>query len=213
MKTDAELPRHPRDLFEFSCLQRVVYDGGVALARRAGLWNRPFRARGDLADMRFIDKLYWLYKARYPIERARRGSGLESLFREQRPPRDALPAGFERETEITLSAVGDLITHRFLRRSSDTLYRQVSDLIFDADIAMANLECPVIPDRSASFSFRTNAGPLLYFDATEFATVTSHGPRQYALVSTANNHSLDFGAAGVDSTLQRCVVQASPAMA
>lgn len=44
-----------------------------------------------------------------------------------------------------MSAEGNLIPHPYLEASAKTLYRQVQQALFDADIAMPNLECVVAP--------------------------------------------------------------------
>ena len=75
--TPASLPENPSDLLAPFPGFATVSKGLISLLGQAGLWQHPMRAYGDLERMRLIDKLYWLYKATRPIERARRDSGLD----------------------------------------------------------------------------------------------------------------------------------------
>lgn len=196
------LPRTARDWFEPSP-QTVLSRAVAVLADLTGIWEYPMRCRGDVADMRLVDKVYWYYKAARPVRRARRGSGIEAYFDERSDARAELPAGFQIERELTLSGVGDLMNHAFLARSRDTLYEQVNDLVFGADVSMANLECVIEPpvQREPVISF--DKPPPLYYDAAAFTAASGALDKRYRLLAGACNHSLDFGEAGVDSTLRR----------
>jgi hypothetical protein len=83
--------------------------------------------------------IYWLYKAQYPLIHATKGSGLEEFFRAQRKVEWSLPAGFHAEAELSLASTGDLMDHPYLARSRGTLYCEIEDLLFGADISTANL--------------------------------------------------------------------------
>jgi hypothetical protein len=200
----AALPRTARDSFAFSRVDAVVYGALTSLAEATGIWRYPMRCRGDVAEMRFIDKVYWFYKAARPTMRARRGSGIEEYFAERSGARAELPAGFSVARELTMSAVGDLMSHPYLAESTDTLYSAVSDLIFDVDISMANLECVVCPpiERELVLDFDTPAS--LYYDAESFAAARGVGVpgRSFRFLAAACNHSLDFGEVGVDGTIK-----------
>ncbi len=149
-----------------------------------------------------MDKVYWVYKTIYPVKKARKGSGLEAHFEAQKSFAWSLPNGFQPQSELSISSVGDLINHDYLKNSKATLYAKVSDLIFGADITMANLECPIVPKANKEFVFSVKAGPPLYYDLENFAVVKGTGDRKYSFMATACNHSLDFGPEGVDSTIQ-----------
>jgi len=124
-----------------------------------------------------------------------RGSRLEEYF--ARPAAaPTLPDGFAVEAEATLSAVGDLMPHPYLAASRVTLYRDVADVIFDADLAMANLECVVI-DAPPNLMIDMTAGPPVAMNRAAFDVVCG----AFGFLTTANNHSLDFGEPGVESTL------------
>lgn len=200
MTPPAALPRHPRDLARFSLGQALAYNGVIALCELTGLWRHPAALSGDLESMGFLDKAYWLFKSARPVRRAARGSGLEEFFSRHEPPETFLPEDFTPGVELSLSAVGDLMIHPYLARSSRSLYREVADLVFDADIAMGNLEFVVL-DRSIPFDLDLAAGPAPAFDPAAFHAVGGGEMWTYDFLSAACNHSLDFGEAGVASTI------------
>lgn len=201
MNPPSALPRVPRELFRFRPLEGLIYDGLVAGAEWTGLWRYPAQASGDLETMRFLDKVYWLYKSGHPVRRGMRGAGLEEYFESQYDHAWTLPEGFTPEREASLAAVGDLMSHAWLAGSADTLYRDVEELVFGADVAMANLECVVLPAAAAPLTFETQAGPPLHFDPPAFEVVRGSGARAFTFMATACNHSLDFGPDGVASTI------------
>ncbi len=197
-----ELPRTPRDLVRLPLRQRLLTAGIEAAFGVTGAWEYPMRAQGDLERMRLLDKVYWVHKAGRPIRRARRGSGLERYFagvarRECRPP-----DGFEVEAELRLSAAGDLMSHPYLARSAGYLYEQVADDVFGVDLAMANLECPLVPHVKKDLVISFDEAPPLVFDREQFAAASGTDGRRFAFVSTACNHSLDHGPGGAESTLR-----------
>ena len=103
------MARTPREACSFGLREALVLDGLCSLARLTGIWETPRLASGDLEDMTFLDKVYWLYKTDRPVRRAVRGSGLEEYF--SRPmPSQLLPVAFAVSAELELRAVGDLST-------------------------------------------------------------------------------------------------------
>lgn len=195
------LPRTPNDVIRLRWKERLLYVGAIALARLTGAWRYPMQTTGDIERMRTNDKIYWLYKTTHPIRRAPRRSGLERFFAQQDAREVRMPPSFSPEAEVTISAAGDLITHPFLSHSHSVLYGDVAELIFGADIAMANLECAVLDRATTKLEFSTRSGPSLSFTTAEFDVVSAHGTRQFDFLATACNHSLDFGEEGVDTTI------------
>lgn len=196
------LPRTPKEVLRLSLKEWILYNCLIAFFKVTGLWEYPMRASCDLETMSFLDKVYWLYKTNYPIKKARRNSGLEAFFDRQKLHHWHLPEKFDIKGELSLSAVGDLINHEYLSNSQDELYSEVSDIVFGADISMANLECVVYQNASGEFLFSTRSGPSLYYDIENFNIVKWCGNRKYTFMSAACNHSLDFGAEGADSTIR-----------
>jgi poly-gamma-glutamate synthesis protein (capsule biosynthesis protein) len=152
--------------------------------------------------MRQLDKIYWLYKAQFPVRRATRGSGLEELFAAEAAKRWTLPEGFDPDVEVDLAAAGDLMDHPYLAHSRGSLYRRVAHELFDADVSMANLECVIAADRVDDFVIRPTDGAALLYRPAHFEAVQGHEGVCFSLLSTANNHSLDDGEAGVERTAE-----------
>jgi poly-gamma-glutamate synthesis protein (capsule biosynthesis protein) len=194
-------PEDPRALFRFSAEEAAFYDGVVGFARASGVWRWPAQLEGDYERMGWLDLAYWMYKAQYPIERAVRGSGLERYFARQAEHRWGVPAGLSVEREVTVSAVGDLFCSPYLGGSRGWLYAEVAEAVLGADASMANLECQIVPEGAEELSFSTDAAPVLHLDRSAWEAVRGHEGGRFDLLATANNHSLDFGAAGLDRSL------------
>jgi len=196
------LPETPRDLFKLRPKDWIIYNSLIKFFELTGLWERPIRAFGDFERMRLIDKVYWLYKTTNPTRKALRGSGLEAYFEKQKSARCKLPSGFETRTELTLTSVGDLINHVYLAQSKDSLYAQMADRVFGADVTMANLECPIVPSTKKAFIFDPTVPPPLSYDVENFSVVKGYQGKKFSFMATACNHSLDFGPEGVDGTIK-----------
>jgi|SoiMethySBSTD1v2_1073268.scaffolds.fasta_scaffold23784_4 poly-gamma-glutamate capsule biosynthesis protein CapA/YwtB (metallophosphatase superfamily) len=188
------------DLFQPRPLEWVVYHGVIAFARATGCWKYPIDASGDFERMRLKDKIYWFYKAQFPVELPPRGSGLEQYFQHQQCE-PSVPAGFRSDAILRLHAAGDLMNHPYLRNSHGYLYEKVCGSVFGADLVIANLECVVDPAASASFEMRSKTAPALCYDEADFKAAQGADGRRYSLMSLANNHILDRGEAGVARTV------------
>jgi poly-gamma-glutamate synthesis protein (capsule biosynthesis protein) len=200
---NVELPRTARDVIRVRRRDALLMNTLIAFAERTGLWRYPRKGSGDVETMRFLDRVYWLYKAASPARRAVRGSGLEAFFERQSAHEWRLPEGFEVNRTRGLSAVGDLMNHPFLAASGDSLYANVEELIFGVDVSMANLECVVLPSAAEPLAIDITAktGPPLYFEPTAFDVVNGGAAHRYTFMATACNHSLDHGPAGISSTI------------
>jgi poly-gamma-glutamate synthesis protein (capsule biosynthesis protein) len=198
----ARLPWTAKDIFKLSPKEWLIYNGTIAFHMATGLWRYPVPTSGDMETMTRRDLIYWVYKARFPLTRAVRNSGLEAFFEEQSRFRWALPAGFAPSAEIELSAVGDLMNHQFLPNSADCLYQATAETIFGVDVSMANLECVVYPQGTAAFEITTSEAPPIYYGQKHFEAAKGPAGRGYAFMATANNHSLDCGEDGVVSTIR-----------
>jgi capsule synthesis protein PGA_cap len=201
VSAQSALPRTARDVFKLGPIERLLYHAIIAFYEWTGLWHYPANASGDLETMTFMDKVYWLYKTTNPIDRASRRSGLEEHFEAQKSFGWQPPSHIQVKGEMTLSAVGDLMNHRYLLNSSNVLYKDVSDVIFGADVSMANLECVIYPKGTGALSFSPRNGPPLYYNLEEFSIAKGFAGRKYSFMATACNHSLDFGEDGVRSTI------------
>jgi hypothetical protein len=194
------LPRTAKDVFVLSPRDRLLFGGVIELQRRTGSWKYPIAASGDLETMRKRDLIYWLYKAQYPVEHAERGSGLEDFFRTQRfgwNPGSLVKT----DSELSVSSVGDIMHHPYIGRSEGVLYENVADIIFDADVAMANMGCVVRTGGAVPLEIGGKASPALSMSSEELRAVAGHQGRGFVAMSASNNHSLDFGEEGVRSTM------------
>jgi poly-gamma-glutamate capsule biosynthesis protein CapA/YwtB (metallophosphatase superfamily) len=117
--------------------------------------------------------------------------------------RSPRPAG---DHEWRIVAVGDIMTPAALLQTANARrdepdeasrgylwpFRQVRGLVSGADLAIGNLEFPVLPGAPASGEKPFNGEPA-YLDAL--------GTIGFDLLFTANNHAYDQGAAGTEATL------------
>lgn len=188
------------DVMRLGRAERVLFGSILGLCKALGIWRYPVRRSGDVETMSLLDKAYWMHKASQPICRARCGAGLEEHFRNAAQTPWDPPVLLESEAELTLSAVGDLISHPFLANSADSLYTEVQELIFGADVAMANMECVIQPDSARPLEFSSKSGPSLCLDGRSFDVIKGFRGRNFDFMSLASNHSLDLGADGVRST-------------
>lgn len=196
------LPRTALDVLRLAPRERLLFGAAQTLLWLRARGRYPLVANGDLEEMTFWDKAYWLHKAARPLRHARRGSGLDRYFQARAAQRCELPREFEPESTLELSAVGDLMNHPFLPASRDTLYAQVEDAIFGVDVAMANLECVLFAEGAAEFYFDSKRAPPLRFEPESFAAIQGTRQRRYTFLAAACNHSLDFGPPGVASTIR-----------
>lgn len=186
----------PRSATSLRRRDALLYDVVAAVARVSGIWKYPAARAGDLEEMALLDKFYWLYKGSEPIQRAEKGSGLEAFFANQQPV-SALPTGFVPTETIRMTAVGDLMDHPYLATSTG-VFAGIEQLLFTGDIATANLECVVISTTDRfEVDVNAKAGPPLAMSHPTFEAVAS----RFDFLATACNHSIDFGEAGVASTI------------
>ncbi|HKK47521.1 MAG TPA: CapA family protein [Alkalispirochaeta sp.] len=191
----------PREFARLPRVRALIYAIALRIIALTGVWKYPIRANGDFAEMKLRDILYWLHKAEHHVVHPPRGSNLQSYF-DQQPDVDwSLPERFEIEHELSLAAVGDLMDHEYLPRSTG-LYRHVGEEIFGADLPMANLECVVVDQSSETPRFDGASAPQLEIDPRSLDVLVGHEGSSYAFLSTAGNHSLDCGAPGVRSTAE-----------
>ncbi|MCO5240920.1 MAG: CapA family protein [Chitinophagaceae bacterium] len=196
----AQLPVTAKDIFKLQPKDWVIYNAAIWFYKTTGLWTYPVEASGDLETMTTMDKIYWLYKTVYPIRSAWKNAGLEDFFARQANSRPAIPDNFSIQQELSLAAAGDLMIHPYLVNSGATLYKDVQELIFGKDIAMANLECCISEEKNDTLLMRKHTGPALSCHPRAFAVLNNSGKRPYDFMSAACNHSLDLGVEGAFST-------------
>jgi len=124
-------------------------------------------------------------------------SSPEWTFERYREARLAMP---EASDEVSLFVAGDLMPGRGVARAkarheAGWLLAGVADAVRAADIALANLEAPVVVgDWIPDDSLRLRADPGIEKEIADAG---------FDLLSVANNHALDFGLDGLRSTRTR----------
>jgi len=197
-------PALPRDGFssmdkEASFVRRI--NAIIQRAESEGLWKEPEDVPMILTDHYFW--AYWLYKTAHPITSPKPGFHLAEYFSPYLKNRfDLQPGDFEKQHSINLSFSGDLMATKGLANSAETLYADVDKLIFDADIAYANLESTLTTQPIAPLEFSTEKPTMINITPQEYHVVTRWKGRCYDLVHLANNHILDRGEEGIRTTLK-----------
>lgn len=193
-------PYVPRDAIQLSPLKRLMVNGMLHAVRLTGRWDYPRMTDGDFPNMTFVDKLYWLYKSEYPVCRGEKGKNLEAFFAENGRRKISLPSSFIPEKTLALSAVGDLMQHDALASQGYSPYRTIADTLFTSDISFANLESPLTGQDLKNLTIREDESPSLCISRPQFERLKGDGSRQFTVMATACNHSLDFGEEGVLTT-------------
>lgn len=166
---------------------------------------------GNAAYMGRQEGLWWAYKFYWrPIEAAEPDSGLEEFFRGQdldfssmpRPEGGSAGDDFVETTSMRLCAGGDILVSPDLRpETMEGLWDELGGFFFDADLSCANLETPVAPSCPPGFLPKSILGPMGLNSSPEVFDRIQAGPGGIGLFSTANNHCLDQGEAGLRETL------------
>lgn len=146
--------------------------------------------------------LYNVYKSMYPIERAFRGSRLEQYFNMQQ----SLYLQQDKDERLlskllSFSAVGDLMKNDLTANSKNTFYSQVSPAIFDADISFANLESTLTTEEIDQTKYQYKEPPKINATLADYNTLKGISSQKYSIFHMANNHILDRGLEGVETTL------------
>ena len=137
--------------------------------------------------------------------RARLAAPVEATASGSPTPAPTVAPGPPLPRRFTIAATGDILIHESLWERAAVLggatggafdfrpmFRRVRDTLAGADLALCHLETPVTADGELS-SYPVFAAPVEITDAIAAAG--------YDSCSTASNHSLDGGSAGIDATL------------
>ena len=166
-----------------------------------GSWKYPSKkAPGDFDKMKLLEKIHLGYKSKNPIVYPEKGSQVDAFFKKHSKPLP-LPEGFEKKHSVTFSAVGDLYKVEGLENSKDKLYEEVADLIFDKNISYANLESQLTGREVGKLTFNEKETPPLCCTKEQYEAFKGHKEKQFILMHTASNHTLDMGVEGLETTL------------
>jgi len=115
----------------------------------------------------------------------------------------AAPAG----KSVTIAAVGDILFGRYLRTgryrrvaATDDPFAEVAPVLTAADIALANVECPIMAEPK---EVTVNSRSLTFRCEPEDAAVLAAAG--FDVVSAANNHMLNLGTRGAAQTARNLV--------
>lgn len=168
--------------------------------------RKTFRAaralEGNAAHMDRDERYWWGYKYYFgPIERAEPDSGIEAFFHDQDldfRPRD----DFVESTSLELCAGGDVMAYAGLApETTGALWDDVRDFYLTGDIVYANLESPIMSSAPPCYIPKSIMKPGLLNNSPQMLDRIIDDGRGINLLSTANNHCLDMGEAGLRETL------------
>jgi hypothetical protein len=206
----SRLPADPMEALSLSAALRFVVKTIHSAAHWFGFWKRPSRkAAADFEDMSLLHKIYWGYKSRNPIIKMEKvtddSEPLETIFTSDFNPNRSieLPPGFEQMHTVTFGAVGDMIKVEGLENSSDFLYESVADLIFDKDISFGNLESQLTSKGIGGYTFSDKDTPPLCCSIDQYDALRKHNGKSFTALQLANNHTMDMGVEGLETTLKR----------
>lgn len=119
----------------------------------------------------------------------------------QAPPPEPEPEPKPEPADITIAAAGDILTHMPVLRSArvnggydlNALWHRLDPWVQGADLALCHLEVPIAPAGTAPSGY-----PKFGAHSTLAEDVAKQG---WNGCSTASNHSVDRGFAGIETTL------------
>lgn len=160
-------------------------------------WKFPREFEENPRTMNFKDLIYFTYKY-YFISSVNLPHGLAFEYNN--------PASFESELKgekATISIGGDLMPYEMIvPENTSELWSEIGDDFFGSDIVFANLETPLDVSKAPSFVPEVMLNHMLFNTNLKTFEVFSGNGRYkgFQVLSVANNHSLDKGVNGIDST-------------
>jgi len=172
----------------------------MTLAEMFGFWHHPLKeAATAVEEMTLEDIYYWVYKSKNPIERWEKGQQVSHSLQTD-ASKVILPDGFSAQTSLTMGAVGDLFRSRGIAHSENILFENVAELLFDQDIAYANLESPITDQPLVEEVISDAAPPIECCSREQFNIIKGHQGKNFNVLNTCNNHTLDMDLEGLDTT-------------
>jgi poly-gamma-glutamate synthesis protein (capsule biosynthesis protein) len=188
-----------RNFLACSKLLKILYHAVFFLADILRFWRKPQRYDPDL--LKLWHDIHWYYKSGRPVthpERGRREKDHFSRFRIHLA--SLLPDGLLEQSSLRMSSVGDLMSPSGIENSSDRLYESVSELIFDTDVSIANLESTPIAGGTMETRARLGEAPKINCTREQFNALKGHRGRNFTILTLSNNHILDSGLDGIRFT-------------
>lgn len=197
------LPATPMETLSISGALRAAVKTIHTLARLFKFWDHPLKnGTSDFEEWTLWEKMYWGYKSKNPVLLAEQGSNLETLF-QNNEEEIKLPDGLAVENSLTFAGVGDLIKVEGLENSLNTFYEEVNGILFEKDITYGNLESQLTRQDISAYVFSDKETPPLCCTPAQYETIKSHKDKQFTILHTACNHTLDMGLEGLETTLSQ----------
>lgn len=197
-----DLPNTPAEVLEIPAALRFAMNTVCKSADLFGYWDHPYRnAAASFEEMNLLDKFYWVYKCTNPITRMEKGVQVADLLNRDNSCVE-LPQDFAGTARLTLGAAGDLIQTEGLEHSKDTLFENISDLLFEQTVSYANLESPLTGQALQKEVISDKAAPIECCSREQFDILKGHRDKRFTVMHTAGNHMFDMGVEGVETTQQ-----------
>jgi poly-gamma-glutamate synthesis protein (capsule biosynthesis protein) len=185
-------------------LLRIILGAARLLRPKQFSASRP--VEGNAAHFKKGEAFWWGYKYFYrAIENPEPDKGIAEHFARQTMD-FSLPEGFipqDHAEGITIAAGGDIMPTDNLRAGSAAhLWDEAADFYFSADIRYANLEAPIAAGRELSVMAKNILEPPAMNNVPEAFDLCWRNGGGINFFSTANNHALDMGEAGLLDTLE-----------
>lgn len=196
------LPRLPHETLSVS---NPALKGIMAVVLKAadtfGFWQKPLKgAAGDMPEMGLVDNLYWVYKSKNFVTTPDPELD-QSGFMTTTDAEVAPDAKNTATAQLSLSFAGDIIrTHR-AEPAKDVVYAPIKDLLFEADVSIANYESPVTTKPLVDEVIGDAGPPTECASEAHFEALTSHDGTYFDVLNLANNHVYDMGVEGIETTL------------
>ncbi len=196
------LPSTPADVLDISTPElRDILNASVKSAESSGSWRYPLSdAAADIAEMELTDICYWVYKCTHPVTRCEKGERIDGLLMTD-PSAIGLPEGFEKHQCLRLGAAGDILQADGLEQSQDILFENIAGLLFNQDVAYANLESPITTQPLVKEVISDRGPPTECCSRAQFDVLKGHKGRVFDVLNTSNNHAFDMGVEGLETTL------------
>lgn len=202
MRAVSLLPNLPFEMLSVSNpILKGIMSVVIKTADTFGFWQAPRKgAASDMPEMGLLDNLYWVYKSKNPVTEPEAGLDT-SAFMTSAQLALAPEAADAATAQIRLSFAGDIIrTHR-AEPAKDVVYAAVKDLLFDADLSIANYESPVTTQPLVDEVIGDAGPPTECASLAHFEALTSHDGKYIDVLNLANNHVFDMGVEGIETTL------------
>ncbi|MDR3314360.1 MAG: CapA family protein [Oscillospiraceae bacterium] len=162
--------------------------------------SRPREANPDI-KFDFKETWWWLYKYYFRQVEHAETPEIEAPFASAAldftPPEEFTP-----ETSARISAAGDILPSDYITPNTIShLLDDIEDFYFDAELVCANLESPVAPGQPFSAIPKNLFIPLRMNNSVEVFDAFYRNGKGIALFTTANNHAMDRGEAGLLETI------------